>query len=170
HPDDPHGGPAARPGLACRPPIPGPRLAAPDAEDGGTGPMSQSPPPSGFPRSVRIMYIAGIVILVCVGLYFLFLAVDGLGREVQTGTGRLLGLEYREAGQTYTTEIINNRPYVRPQARPEVYLLKLDINGRQTAGAVPKALYEGVRPGDEVQVTYVKRRITGLLQVLEVSR
>jgi hypothetical protein len=116
------------------------------------------------------MYIAGIVILICVGLYFLFMAVDGLGLEVQTGTAKVLGLEYREAGKTYTTEIINNRPYVRPQARPEMYLLKLDINGRETAGAVPRALYEAVQPGDQVRVTYQRRRITGLLQVLEVSR
>jgi hypothetical protein len=116
------------------------------------------------------MSIAGIVILIGSGLYFLFIAVDGLGLEVRRATATVVGQEYPEAGKTYRMQIINNCPRVLPQARPERCLLKLDINGRQTAGAVSKRLFEATQAGDRVQATCQRRRITGLLQVLEVTR
>jgi hypothetical protein len=121
-------------------------------------------------RSGRFMHIAGIVILTGVGLYFLFMAVDGLGLKVLSAPATVVGREYREAGKTYTTQVINNRPHVLPRARPAIYILQLDVGARQAAGAVPKRLFAVIQAGDRVQVTYQQRRITGLLQVLEVTR
>ena len=130
--------------------------------------MSKLPSSVSPPASANFMYIVGAVVLVCVGLYVVFMAVDGWGLTDRKATARVLAKGYKEAGKTYITQIVANRPVVLPQARPEMYLLKLDLGGKETESAVEKALYDAVNPGDQVQVVYQKRRILGSLQVVKV--
>ncbi len=125
---------------------------------------------SNIPSSANFMYIFGAIILVCVGIYFLFMAVDGLGLSDQRGTAKVIAKGYRQAGKTYITQIVANRPVVLPQVTPEMYILQLDIGGSRTEAAVDKDLYEAINPEDQVQVIYQKRRILGKIQVLKVSR
>jgi hypothetical protein len=122
------------------------------------------------PASANFMYIVGAVVLVCVAFYFLFMAVDGWGLADRKGTARILAKGYKEAGKTYITQIVAGRPVVLPQAKPEMYLLKLDIDGKETECVVEKSLYDAVNPEDEIQVVYQKRRILGSLQVVKVTR
>jgi hypothetical protein len=116
------------------------------------------------------MYTAGLVILIAAGLCFLFQAVDGLGLETRQGTGTVLAREHREAVMGHRTEIINEQPTVVPHVTSEKYILKLEIGGRQAEGVVSRSIFEAARPGDRVQVTFQKRRLTERLHVLEVTR
>lgn len=122
------------------------------------------------PRPNRFMYVFGGLILVGVGLYFLLMGVDSQALDNTKGTATVVGKEYREAGRTYTTEIIGGRTRTIPRVTSEMYILKLEINGRQTEAAVAKSLYDAINNGDKVQVVYRRRRITGALQVVDVIR
>ncbi len=116
------------------------------------------------------MYVFGVVILLGVGLYFLFMAVDGQAIGNTRGTATVVDKEYREAGRTYTTQIVGGQTRTIPRVTPEMYILKLEINGRKTEAAVAKSIYDAVNKGDKVQVVYRRRRITGALQVVDVLR
>ncbi len=120
--------------------------------------------------SEHVMYTAGLVILIAVGLYFAFQAIVGLGLETKKDSGTVVGREHREATMGYRTEIINSQPRPVRHYTPEKYILKLDINGQQTEGTVSRGLFEEVQPGDRLQVTFQKRRLTGRVQILDVTR
>lgn len=121
------------------------------------------------PQSSRFMVKFGIVIVIGVAIYFLFMAIDGIGLKHQTGTAMVIGKTYRESGKTYRTQKIGNRTLTIPQHTPEMYILQLTIGGKQTECAVDKSLYDAVQREDEVNVIYQKRRIMGHLQVIDVT-
>jgi hypothetical protein len=112
--------------------------------------------------------IFGLIILAALGVYLLFMAINNLALAQRTASGVVLAKGYREAGTTYFTQIIDGRPVVRPQGRPEMYVIKLDVTGQQAESAVTKQTYDAVTTGDQVQVTYQRRRLTGGLRVLDV--
>lgn len=123
-------------------------------------------PPSG----ARFMVVFGAVVVVLIGLYFLFMAVDSLGLADQEGTATVLGKEFREASTTYQTQKVGDRMLTVPQVTPPMYILKLNIAGRKTEGPVDKSLYDAVVAGDRVRVVYQKRRILGQVQIVSVTR
>jgi hypothetical protein len=120
--------------------------------------------------AVSFMPILGGLILVVVASYFLFNAVDGTGLASRTGRAAVVGKQYRPAAQTYTRQVIGNQTLNVPQTTPEMFVLDLELEGRRVQGTTDRALYERISAGDQVQVTYQQRRITGALQVLDVSR
>jgi hypothetical protein len=117
-----------------------------------------------------VMYTAGLIILIIVGLYFLFLAVDGLDLETRNDAGTVIGREHREAARGHRMEIINNRPLVVPHTTGPKYVLILDIGGQPAEATVFGSLFDAVQPGDRLQVTFQKRRLTGRVQILDVTR
>jgi len=121
-------------------------------------------------RAARIMYVLGPVILVAVGGWYAFSAVDSMGLSSQTGSAVVTGKEHRAAGKTYRTTVINNRTVTIPETTPEAYVLTLALDGDTTVGVADREVYEQVRTGDRVSVTYQRRRITGGLQVVKVGR
>ena len=125
---------------------------------------------TGLRRGAVPMYVLGAVILVLVLLWLGFMAVDGLGLATQRGDATVVGKSHRAAGTTYTTTIINGRSHVVPQSTPEAYLLDLDWSGKRVQGAAERELYESVREGDRVRIDYQRRRLTGGVQVVGVSR
>lgn len=116
------------------------------------------------------MYILGAIILVGVLGWYSFSAIDRLGLEDQTGAATVVAKEHRDARRAYTTEIVGGTPRAVPHAFPEMYILELEIGGRPAAGIVDKGLYDAVSPRDQVRATYQKRRITGGLQIVRVTR
>lgn len=114
------------------------------------------------------MYIFGAIAIVCFALYFLFMAIDGLGLKETQATAKVIAKGYKQAGKTYVTQIVANRPVVLPQATPEMYLLQLNIGGKKTECAVEKSIYENINAEDLIQVIFQKRRILGKVQVLRV--
>ena len=116
------------------------------------------------------MHIVGAVILGLVALYFLFMAVDGAGLATQTAEAEVVGKEHRPPGRTYTRQVINKQTYTVPQDTPEMFVLALDMDGQRAEGVTDRALYERVESGDRVQVSYQRRRLTGAISVVSVSR
>jgi hypothetical protein len=116
------------------------------------------------------MWIVGLVIVIGVAIYFVFLAADGLALSSQTTTAQVVGKGFKEAGRSYYTEFINGRPVAAPRVTPEQYLLKMILEGREIECPVPLPLHNTANAGDQVKVTYQRRRITGALRVLNVSR
>lgn len=84
------------------------------------------------------MIICAFVIASCMGLYYLFIAVNSLARADQTVTAKVISEGYRESGRSYYTQAIDNRPLVMPQTIVEMFLLNLDFGGRETECAVVK--------------------------------
>ena len=120
--------------------------------------------------AVNFMPVLGGIILAVVAIYFLFTAVDGTGLATQSGRAAVVGKQYQPAGKTYTRQVIGNQTLNVPQATAEMFVLDLDLEGRRVQGTTNRSLYEALAAGDQVQVTYQQRRITGSLQVLTVSR
>jgi hypothetical protein len=108
------------------------------------------------------MYFFGVVILVCIGLYYLFMAVDRLDLANQKSPTKVVDKGYGNAGRTYYTLIIGGRLRVMSQTIPEMYVLKRDSSGRETEAAVAKSLYKVMNIQEPVQVTYKQARITGV--------
>lgn len=125
------------------------------------------PPTPGPPRA--IYWMAALLMLGAAG-YYAFQGIDSLGLDVQHGEATVVDKEYRPAGQTYTTQVINGRTHQVPQATPEMFILVLDVDGEVAQAPVERDLYNAVDAGDQVYVEFVRRRITGNPQVTEVSR
>jgi hypothetical protein len=118
-------------------------------------------------RPVKI--IAGLL-LVGALLWYLFTAVDGFFLVEQTGTAEVVGKKRWGPGGAYTTQTINNRPVLSRSETPPAYILELDLEGRSAEGFVEKEFYDTVRSGEQVRVVFQTRRLTGLIQVVSVTR
>ena len=100
----------------------------------------------------------------------MFVVIDSLSLEQRHGTATVVGKGYQEGGTSYFTEVIGNQRVVRPQATPDYYFLKLNIDGGATVAVVPRDLHDRIQVGDRVEVAYQRRRLTGALEVVSVSR
>lgn len=124
-------------------------------------------PTPGPPRAVY--WMAAFIMLGAVG-YYAFQGIDRFGLSVQHGEATVIDKEYRPAGQTYTTQVINGRTHQVPQATPEMFVLTLDVDGEEAQAPVARDQYNAIHAGDQVYVEFVRRRITGNPQVTEVNR
>lgn len=122
------------------------------------------------PGSARFMYILGAIILGGAVVWLGGMAIDGMGLEERTGGAVVTGKFHHEAGTTYTQRTINNRSYVVPQATPEIYALEVDLDGQAAVAAVDRGVYEATAAGDSVHVRYSRRRLTGAIEVVGVTR
>jgi hypothetical protein len=125
---------------------------------------------SDAPASAKLMYAAGALVLAGAVLWMGAMLADGIGLEERASAAVVTGKSYREAGKTYTQEIINNRSYTVAQERAELYALELLLNGRPVVGAVDRAMYEKVSAGDSMDVRYRRRRLTGRIDVVALTR
>lgn len=126
-----------------------------------------TPDPVQAANTMRMMVIA---VLVCVALFFLFILVDGFFLSNQTANAVVRSLEFSAGGKTYVTQIVNNRPYVMAQEKPDAFLVKMNLGGREVVAVVEQTLFESLEPGEQVEVVYQQRRLTGIYQVLEVRK
>jgi hypothetical protein len=118
----------------------------------------------------RFMLVFGGLVLAGVVLYYAFMAVDGFGLADQQAQGIVIGKEHRPPGRTYSTQIVGNRTLVVPQTTSDAYVLRLDLRGREAAALVDKDTYDAVAPNSQVTVTLQRRRLTGAIQVVAVTR
>lgn len=114
------------------------------------------------------MIMLGIIIVIGTGAYFLFAAADSLALGAQQGRATVTGREYREMKRTYSTELIGGQTRSVPRVIPEMYVLRLRLNGRETEFSVEQSFYNAVKVGDQVRVTYQRRRLTGAIRIIEV--
>jgi len=120
--------------------------------------------------SGRLMPLVGALILVLAATYFLFRAIDGAGLATESASADVVGKLHRDATRTYTTQVINGRTMTIPHVTPEAYVLELSLLGNKTEGVADRALYDKVSAGDQVSVTYQRRRVTRGVVVVGVSR
>jgi hypothetical protein len=132
--------------------------------------MSAEPAKPDPVQAARTMRVMGIVILLCVATFFLFIGVDGYFLADETADAVVLSLEYSEGGKTYVTQIINNRPYVMEQAKPEAFLVRVNLGGQEVVGAIEHRVFQTLEPGDPVEVVYQRRRLTGMYQVVSLRK
>lgn len=118
----------------------------------------------------RFILVFGGIVLAGVLLYYAFMAIDGMGLTDQQASGTVLGKEHRPPGRSYSTQIVGNRTLVVPQTTSDAYVLRLDIRGREAAALVDKDTYDALAPNSQVTVTYQRRRLTGAIQVVAVTR
>lgn len=124
-------------------------------------------PAPGPPRAVY--WMAGLILMGAVG-YYAFQGIDRFGLSVQHGEATVIDKAYRPAGETYTTQVINGRTHRVPQATPEMFILTLDLDGEEAQAPVERDLYNRLQAGDQVSVSFIRRRITGNPEVTEVNR
>lgn len=116
----------------------------------------------------RFMILFGAFILLAIIVYYGFMAINTLGLEDHSAFARVVEKEYRKEGKTYTTQVIGGRSLIRSQDTPEMYIVHLDLNGEIISGPVGQKLYKVLRVGDEVEVIYRQRRITGSRHFVEI--
>lgn len=114
----------------------------------------------------KVIYIT---VLVGIFLYVSFWAIDTKLLSSQVGDATVLGKEYRKAGTTYRTEQVGGTTRAIPYATPEMYVLKLQVDGNQAFWAVRKEFYDRAQAGDPLRVRYQKRRITGSLMIISLE-
>ena len=122
------------------------------------------------PGPNRFIAVFGGIVLAGVLLYYGFMALDGLGLADQQAQGIVLGKEHRPPGRTYSTQIVGNRTLVVPQTTSDAYVLRLDVLGREAGALVDKDTYDAAAPNAQVTVTFQRRRLTGAIQVVAVTR
>jgi hypothetical protein len=116
------------------------------------------------------MVTLGALIVIGVACYFLYTTVDGAALGNHRGQATVVDKEYRELKRIHSTEIVGGKTRVIPKVTPEMYVLKLKLDGKETEFAVDRSLYDAIKIGDQVQVTYQRRRITGSIKIIEVTR
>lgn len=124
----------------------------------------------GKPQPVNFMAVLGGIILAGVAVYAVFMGINSFGLEEKKGSAVIMEKGYREAGKTYSTQKIGNRIQSVPQITPEAYILKMEIDGNETQFPTTRVLYQAIDTGDRVNVMYIRKRITGSLQIVDVKR
>jgi len=127
--------------------------------------MSDKP---ALPPGSRVWPCLGTLILLAVCGYYGFGALNRTGLPARQGFATVLDKAYYPPGTSYQTLNIGGRAFIRPYQTAEAYVLKLRLNGQETAGLVPKDFYETVATNTEVNVTYEVTRFTRKLLVVEV--
>ena len=123
------------------------------------------------PRSANPFgFIFSVVAIGAVIIYFGYGAVDRMGLQMNTAEATVTGKQFTESGKSYYTTISGGRAWVQSQETPETYAVVLNVNGEPTAAVVSKQLYDALKVNDKVQVSVRRTRITGRLEVVEVTR
>ncbi len=121
-------------------------------------------------QPTNIMVYLGALILAGFLVYFSFMATNSLGLKEETGPAVIISKGYRAAGKTYTTQKIGNRTLTIPQMTPEMYVLELDIEDKNAAFTVSRQMYDRLDAGDQINAVYRRKRITGGIQVVAITR
>jgi len=116
------------------------------------------------------IFIFSIVAIAAIVLYFGYMAFDGIGLEVERSPAVVRDKQHVMRGETSVVTIIDGRPLVRSQETPEAFLLRLAIENTEVYAAVKRSFFEETTLGVTVNVRYQRRRLSGRLQVIEVSR
>jgi len=116
------------------------------------------------------MFIFSIVAIAGVVLYFGYMAFDGLGLETERATATVMDKQHVARGEAPMVDIVGGRPWVRSQETPETFLLRLRLDDAEFYAPVTRSVFDQTNRGETVRVQYQRRRISGTLEVVEVSQ
>jgi len=103
-------------------------------------------------------------------LYIAFSVIDRMGLKVTGAMGTVTGKQYAEGGKSYYTTIVGGRSYVQSQETAESYVVSLNVDNEKTSGFVSKELFKTLNLNDRVHVKVRRTRITGRLEVVEITK
>ena len=118
----------------------------------------------------RAWRITAWLLLLGVGLYYAFGVLDTLGLAKHIALAKVEDKQYYAPGTSYQTMNIGGKTFIRPYQTAEAWALKLRLGGQEAVGLVDQATYRAINPGDEVQATYERGRLTGNLHIVAVAQ
>jgi len=118
------------------------------------------------PRS--IMVILGGIILAGVASYIIFMGVNNIGVENYEGKGIVINKEYHEPKTSYQTQKTGGLTRTVPITTSEAYVLLIKVDEQTTELPVTKVVYDKIQIDDSVHVQYVKKRISGSIQITKI--
>jgi hypothetical protein len=116
-----------------------------------------------------IGFIIMVLLLVGVGGYYAWGAIDTAGLPVEKRKAVVTGKQMNPATQTYRTNIVAGRAWTQSHTQGETRVVTLKVGDEDSVGYVDAWQYQQLKPGDTVQVRVHRTRITRRLEVLEVK-
>jgi hypothetical protein len=102
--------------------------------------------------------------------YFAYGAIDRVGLATYAAEGTVSGKQYNPPGTSHYTNIVAGRAWTQSQETPETYVLTLSVDGETALALVSKEAFEAARVNDRLRLLLRRTRISGRLEVVEVSR
>jgi hypothetical protein len=129
-----------------------------------------------FQQNKFIFIFAGLM-LAAGAAYFAYRLLDTAFLAEAEGFGKVVGKEYVPSSEKYQMQNVGGINRTVKIAVPETWLVDLEISGDPGGSARPEAARASVDPvefrtlkeGDVLAVKYRKRRISGNVQVTQVS-
>ena len=122
-----------------------------------------------FSANPFVFIFSGIAMIAALA-YFGYAAIDRLGLEVRSAVATVTGKQFNPSGTSYYTTTAGGRQWTQSQETPETYALTLMVDSEPTVGLVSKQMFEELRENDNVKVKLRRTRLTGRLEVIEVTR
>lgn len=128
-----------------------------------------SKPMTAFSANPAVFIFSGLILVAALA-YFAYGALDYLGVAEESKQAVVTGKQYNPPRVTYRNNIVAGRNYTQADTMPETYVLTLTIDGEPTAAIVSKQLYDTVQAQDKVSVRAKRMRLSGRLEVTEVTQ
>jgi hypothetical protein len=109
------------------------------------------------------------LLLVGVGGYFAWGAIDTAGLPIEERSAVVTGKQVNPATQTYRTTIAGGRAWTQSHTQGDTRVVMLKVGDEDSVGYVDASRYQQLKAGDTVQVRVHRTRITRRLEVLEVK-
>jgi hypothetical protein len=114
-------------------------------------------------------FIIMVLLLVGVGGYYAWGAIDTAGLAVEERSAVVTGKQVNPATQTYRTNIVAGRAWTQSHTQGETRVVTLKVGDEDSVGYVDAWQYQQLKAGDTVRVRVHRTRITRRLEVLEVK-
>ncbi|TSC81938.1 MAG: hypothetical protein G01um101420_721 [Parcubacteria group bacterium Gr01-1014_20] len=110
-----------------------------------------------------------LFVLALVG-WVIFTGLDFIGRENQTGIGRVISKEFIPAHTTTSTMMIGRVSVPTTHHHPDAWVIQVEIDGSGTDSvSVDEKFYDAVTEGTQLSVEYSTGRFTGNPSIAAVS-
>jgi hypothetical protein len=119
----------------------------------------------------RFIFIFTVVMLTAVAIYYAYTMIDGLFLAESETTAKVIKKQYVPPGVTYVVKTVGNQNLTMPMTTEGLYMVTVKADGLrgQIGGCgVSADYYQRLNEGDQVRVRFMKRRITGRLQITRI--
>jgi hypothetical protein len=117
-----------------------------------------------------VAYIIPAVLVVGFGLYYLYGAIDRVGLPLQQADAVVTGKTYTPGGTTYNTNVVAGRAWTQANELPDNYAVSLRVGQEATVALVTKQKFETLKADDRVRVKMRRTRLSGRLEVVELTK
>ncbi len=110
-----------------------------------------------------------IVLTTAFVLFAAVWAIDEQFLPTQTATATVMGKNHYDMTRTYVTEKIGNTFRPVPHVISQQFILKLRVGKKVVDWPTDRERFRTIQPGQQVQVRYQKRRLTGVTTALSIE-